>query len=153
MTEEMNIDAVLEHLPQRFPFLMIDRVKECEAGKRIVALKNVSANEPHFQGHFPGRPIMPGVLILEAMAQAAGILAFRTLGARPSDKLVYYYAGIDNARFKKPVVPGDQLEIEAVIQARKRGIWKFACLARVDQAVVAEAEILCTVRANADQGQ
>ncbi len=144
----MDIGAVLEHLPQRFPFLMIDRVTEFEAGKRIVALKNVTMNEPYFPGHFPYRPIMPGVLILEAMAQAAGVLAFRTEGARPTEHSLYYYAGIDNARFKKPVVPGDQLEIEVIIRAVKRNIWKFMCVARVDGSMVAEAEILCTLRAS-----
>jgi 3-hydroxyacyl-[acyl-carrier-protein] dehydratase len=144
---EMDIHEVLAHLPQRFPFLMIDRVLECEPGKRIRALKNVSANEPYFQGHFPGRPVMPGVLILEAMAQAAGILVFRTQNIKPDENSVYYYAGIDNARFKRPVVPGDPLEIEVTILGSKRGVWKFGCLARVAGAVVAEAEILCTVRA------
>lgn len=143
---EMDIHEVLAHLPQRFPLLMIDRVLECEPGKRILALKNVSANEPYFPGHFPGRPVMPGVLILEAMAQAAGILAFRTLGSRPEANSVYYYAGIDHARFKRPVVPGDRLEIEVVVLGSKRGIWKFGCSARVEGAVVSEAEILCTVR-------
>ena len=143
---EMDIDEVLAHLPQRYPFLMVDRVKSCEPGKKIVVLKNVSANEPYFQGHFPGRPIMPGVLILEAMAQAAGILAFKTVGHKPAENYVYYYAGIDDARFKRPVVPGDQLEVEAEVRASKRGIWKFSCAARVDGAVVAEAEILCTLR-------
>ena len=145
---DMDINAVLEHLPQRFPFLMIDRVMEFEAGKRIVALKNVTVNEPYFPGHFPYRPIMPGVLILEAMAQAAGVLVFRTEGERPTEHSLYYYAGIDNARFKKPVVPGDQLEIEVVIRAVKRSIWKFMCVARVDGSMVAEAEILCTLRAS-----
>ena len=106
---DMDIHQVLEYLPQRFPILMIDRVLECEPGKRILALKNVSANEPYFPGHFPHRPVMPGVLILEAMAQAAAILAFRTLGTKPDEKSVYYYAGIDNARFKRLVEPGDQL--------------------------------------------
>ena len=104
---EMDVNAVLAHLPQRYPFIMVDRVKECEPGKRIVAVKNVSANEPFFPGHFPHRPIMPGVLILEAMAQTAGVLVFRTRGTMPDDKTVYYYVGIDNARFKRPVVPGD----------------------------------------------
>ena len=104
---EMGIDEVLAHLPQRFPMMMIDRVTECEPGKRIVAMKNVSAHEPYFQGHFPHRPIMPGVLILEAMAQAAGILVFRSRGTKPDEKSAYYYVGIDNARFKKPVVPGE----------------------------------------------
>jgi 3-hydroxyacyl-[acyl-carrier-protein] dehydratase len=125
---------------------MIDRVLECEPGKRILAVKNVSNNEPQFVGHFPGRPIMPGVLILEAMAQAAGILVFRTQDQKPGSHAVYYYAGIDEARFKRPVVPGDRLEIEASILAHKRIIWKFACVARVDGAVVAEAVILCTER-------
>lgn len=150
---EMDIHQVLEHLPQRFPLLMIDRVLECEPGKRIVALKNVSANEPYFPGHFPHRPVMPGVLILEAMAQAAGILVFRTLGTRPDDKSVYYYAGIDNARFKRPVEPGDQLRIEVVILGSRRGIWKFGCSARVGEVLVAEADILCTVRPAGAEGQ
>ena len=143
---DMDIHQVLSHLPQRFPILMIDRVLECEPGKRILALKNVSANEPYFPGHFPHRPVMPGVLILEAMAQAAGILVFRTLGSKPDDKSVYYYAGIDNARFKRPVEPGDQLMIEVSILGSKRGIWKFGCTARVGDTLVAEADILCTVR-------
>jgi 3-hydroxyacyl-[acyl-carrier-protein] dehydratase len=150
---EMDIHQVLEHLPQRFPILMIDRVLECEPGKRILALKNVSANEPYFPGHFPHRPVMPGVLILESMAQAAGILVFRTLGTKPDDKSVYYYAGIDNARFKRPVEPGDQLRIEVVILGSKRGIWKFGCTAHVGDALAAEADILCTVRPAGDEGQ
>jgi 3-hydroxyacyl-[acyl-carrier-protein] dehydratase len=149
---EMDIQQVLEHLPQRYPFLMIDRVLELEPGKRIRALKNVSANEPHFQGHFPGRPVMPGVLILEAMAQAAGILVFRSQNTKPDENSVYYYAGIDNARFKRPVVPGDQLEVEVTILGSKRGIWKFGCVTRVGGAVAAEAEILCTVRPSAAAG-
>lgn len=143
---DMDIHQVLSHLPQRFPILMIDRVLECEPGKRILALKNVSANEPYFPGHFPHRPVMPGVLILEAMAQAAGILVFRTLDRKPDEKSVYYYAGIDNARFKRPVEPGDQLRIEVSILGSKRGIWKFGCTARVADTLVAEADILCTVR-------
>lgn len=143
---EMNVEEILAHLPQRYPFLMIDRIKDIEPGKRIVALKNVSANEPYFQGHFPGRPIMPGVLILEAMAQAAGVLVFRTQGTMPDDKTVYYYVGIDNARFKKPVLPGDQLEIEVHIDRVLRGISKFKCWARVDGQVVAEATILCAMQ-------
>ena len=144
--DEMDIRAVLEHLPHRYPFLMIDRVRECEVGKRIVAIKCVSANEPYFQGHFPNHPIMPGVLILEAMAQAAGILAFRTKGVKADDNFAYYYAGIDQARFKKPVIPGDLLEIEATLERTLRGIWKFTCVARVDASVVAEARILCSMR-------
>jgi 3-hydroxyacyl-[acyl-carrier-protein] dehydratase len=144
---EMDVNEVLAHLPQRYPLLMIDRVKECEPGKRILALKNVSVNEPYFPGHFPHRPIMPGVLILEAMAQAAGVLVFRTAGTRPDEKTVYYYVGIDNARFKKPVVPGDQLEIEVHLERHLRGISRFRCEARVEGKVVAEATILCSMRA------
>ena len=143
---EMDVNEVIAHLPQRFPFLMIDRVKELELGKRIVALKNVSVNEPYFTGHFPHRPIMPGVLILEAMAQAAGILSFRSRGIRPDDQTVYYYVGIDNARFKRPVVPGDQLEVEVQIERELRNISKFACVARVGGDVVAEASILCAMQ-------
>jgi 3-hydroxyacyl-[acyl-carrier-protein] dehydratase len=142
--DELDSLPLLDFLPQRYPLLMVDRVLECEPGKRILALKNVSNNEPHFPGHFPGHPIMPGVLILESMAQAAGILVFRTRGVRPNANTVYYYAGIDKARFKRPVIPGDRLEIEALILASKRSIWKFACIGRVDGAVAAEAEILIT---------
>lgn len=143
---ELNIQEVLDHLPQRYPLLMIDRVLACEPGKRIHALKNVSANEPQFLGHFPDRPIMPGVLILEAMAQAACIPALRTKGETASVRSTYYYAGIDAARFKRPVVPGDQLELEVELLAQRRGIWKFGCIARVGADVAAEAEILCTER-------
>jgi len=143
---ELDIQEVLRLLPQRYPMLMIDRVLEMEPLKRVRAVKNVSGNEPYFAGHFPGRPIMPGVLILEAMAQAAGILAFGpAAGHDPSDH-VYYYVGIDNARFKKPVVPGDRLEIDVTLERMMRGIGKFACVARVGEQVVAEATILCTTR-------
>jgi len=143
---EMDVNEVLRHLPQRYPFIMVDRVKECEPGKRIVAVKNVSANEPFFPGHFPHRPIMPGVLILEAMAQAAGLLVFRTQGTKPEADAVYYYVGIDNARFKRPVVPGDQLEMEVHFERQLRGISRFKCVARVDGEVVAEATILCSMQ-------
>ena len=143
---ELNVQEVLAHLPQRYPILMIDRVMLIEPGKRIVAIKNVSVNEPHFQGHFPGRPIMPGVLILEAMAQAAGLLVFASEGTRLEANSVYYYVGIDNARFKRPVVPGDQLELEVALDRQLRGIGKFACVARVAGQVAAEATILCTIR-------
>jgi 3-hydroxyacyl-[acyl-carrier-protein] dehydratase len=145
---EIDIYQILKYLPQRYPLLMIDRVKELDPGKRIVALKNVSANEPHFQGHFPGRPIMPGVLILEAMAQAAGVMVFSAQGnGQQSERSVYYYVGIDNARFKKPVVPGDQLEIEVIFERALRGIGKFGCVARVAGQTVAEATILCSIKA------
>ena len=143
---DMDIHEVLQYLPQRFPILMVDRVLECEPGKRIVALKNVSVNEPYFPGHFPHRPVMPGVLILEVMAQAAAILVFRTLNVKPDEKAVYYYAGIDNARFKRPVEPGDQLAVEVLILGSKRGIWKFGCKAHVGDKLAAEADILCTVK-------
>ena len=142
---EMDIGEVLAHLPQRYPMLMIDRVKEFEPNKRIVAVKNVSANEPYFPGHFPHRPIMPGVLILEAMAQAAGVLVFRSRGTRPDQNSAYYYVGIDNARFKKPVVPGDSLEVEVHVERIVRGIGKFGCVARVGGETVAEATILCSI--------
>ena len=150
MADAMDIAAVLEHLPHRYPFLLIDRIREIELGKRIVALKNVTINEPFVQGHFPRRPIMPGVLILEAMAQAAGILVFRTQGNKPDADSVYYLVGVDKARFKRPVVPGDQLELEVLIERSLRGVWKFSCKARVEGAVVCEAGILCSVRKSAD---
>ncbi len=144
---EMDVYQVLKYLPQRYPLVMIDRVKECEPGKRVVAVKSVSLNEPYFQGHFPGRPIMPGVLILEAMAQAASVLVFSAEGAaKLSDQTLYYYVGIDKARFKKPVIPGDQLEIEVKLERSLRGIGKFGCVARVDGKTVAEATILCSVQ-------
>ena len=143
---EMDVNEVLKHLPQRYPMIMVDRVKECEPGKRIVALKSVSANEPYFPGHFPHRPIMPGVLILEAMAQTAGVLMFRSQGTMPDERSVYYYVGIDNARFKRPVVPGDQLEIEVSYERQLRGIGKFNCVARVEGKTVAEATILCSMQ-------
>jgi 3-hydroxyacyl-[acyl-carrier-protein] dehydratase len=143
---ELDVYDVLKYLPQRYPVLMIDRVKECEPGKRVVALKNVSANEPYFQGHFPGRPIMPGVLILEAMAQAAGVVVLSGDAPGKHHENVYYYVGIDNARFKKPVIPGDQLELEVKLERVLRGIGKFSCVARVAGEVVAEAAILLTIR-------
>jgi 3-hydroxyacyl-[acyl-carrier-protein] dehydratase len=142
----MDIGDVLEHLPHRFPFLLVDRIRSIELGKRILALKNVTVNEPFFQGHFPGRPIMPGVLILEAMAQAAGILVFRTQGDKPDVNSVYYLAGIDNARFKKPVEPGDQLILEAIIERVKAGIYKYQAIATVDGVQVASANLMCTMR-------
>ena len=119
---------------------------ECEPGKSIHAIKNVTINEPFFNGHFPHHPVMPGVLILEALAQAAAILSFKTMGSKPDDKSVYYFAGIDGARFKKPVSPGDQLNLHVEIIASKRGIWKFKAEARVDGLLATEAELMCTVR-------
>ena len=142
----MNIHEILDYLPHRYPFLLIDRVIECELGKRIRALKNVSVNEPYFNGHFPYYKVMPGVLVVEAMAQAAAILSFRTMGVKPDDKSVYYFAGIDRARFKKPVMPGDQLVLEVSIVRTVRNVVKYAGKAYVGEALVAEAELLCTLR-------
>ena len=143
----MDIQEILAHLPHRYPMLLVDRVLECEPGKRILAIKNVTINEPFFSGHFPHHPVMPGVLIVEAMAQAAAILSFRTLGTRPDEKSVYYFVGIDEARFKRPVSPGDQLVLEVALERNVRGIWKFDAKARVREALAAEAKIMCTVRA------
>ncbi len=143
----MDIQEILEHLPHRYPFLLIDRVLECEPGKSLVALKNVSVNEPMFTGHFPERPIFPGVLIMEALAQATGILAFRTNEKKPDGSSLYYFAGIDKCRFKQPVLPGDQLILEVEIVKEKRGIWKFNGVAKVDGKVVASAEIMCAEQA------
>lgn len=142
----MDIHQILEHLPHRYPFLLVDRVLECIPAERILALKNVSINEPFFPGHYPHHPVMPGVLIVEALAQAAAILSFKTMGGKPDDKSVYYFVGIDGARFKKPVSPGDQLMLEVSIKANKRGLWKFAAQALVGNQVAAEAELMCTVR-------
>ena len=142
----MDINKILEYLPHRYPFLLIDRVLSCEPGKRIEALKNVTINEPFFQGHFPHHPVMPGVLIIEAMAQACAILTFHSEQHRADERLIYYFVGIDNARFKKPVMPGDALRLEAVLERHVRGIWKFTAQALVADAVVAEAQLMCTVR-------
>jgi 3-hydroxyacyl-[acyl-carrier-protein] dehydratase len=142
----MDIHQILEHLPHRYPILLVDRVLECDPGKTIHALKNVSINEPFFQGHYPHHPVMPGVLIIEALAQAAAILSFKTLGNQPSENSVYYFVGIDNARFKKPVSPGDQLNLHVEVVANKRGLWKFRAEARVDGQIAAEADLMCTVR-------
>lgn len=139
----LDINEILKHLPHRYPFLLIDRVLECTEGERLVAIKNVTYNEPYFTGHFPGHPVMPGVLILEALAQATGVLAFRTINKRPEDGSVYYLVGIDEARFKQPVVPGDQLKLEVVVIKSKRGIWKFSGQASVDDKVVCSAELMC----------
>lgn len=139
----MSIHEVLKYLPHRYPFLLIDRVVDFELGKSLVAYKNVTFNEPFFTGHFPIRPVMPGVLILEAMAQATGILAFKSTDTRPTDKSLYYFAGIDNARFKQPVEPGDRMYLEVEVVKHKRGIWKFAGVAKVDDKVVASADLMC----------
>lgn len=142
----MDIHQILKQLPHRFPFLLVDRVLELEKGKRIVALKNVTINEPFFVGHFPHRPVMPGVLMLEALAQAAALLAFDTLGVTPDDKTVYYFAGIDGARFKRPVEPGDQLILEAELDRMRAGMFKFKARAKVGDDIATEAELMCTMR-------
>lgn len=142
----MDIHEVMAHLPHRYPFLLVDRVLECEPGKNIVAVKNVTINEPFFQGHFPHHPVMPGVLIMEALAQAAGILSFKTMGSKPDENSVFYFVGIDNARFKKPVTAGDQLHLHVEILRNMRGIWKFKAEAKVGGEIVAEAELMCAKR-------
>ena len=142
----MDITEIREYLPHRYPFLLVDRVIDLDLGKTITAIKNVTINEPFFDGHFPGLPIMPGVLIIEAMAQAAGILGFKTLDKKPSDGSIYMFVGADKMRFKKPVVPGDQLTLKAAIVSSRSGLWKFDCRAEVDGKMVAAGQILCADR-------
>lgn len=142
----MDIQDILDYLPHRYPFLLIDRVLEIDPGKSIHAYKNVTINEPFFVGHFPHYPVMPGVLIMEALAQASGILSFKSEGKKPTESDVFYFAGIDEARFKKPVVPGDQLHLHSTLERQMRGVWKFAVEARVDGQIVASAKIMCAQR-------
>jgi 3-hydroxyacyl-[acyl-carrier-protein] dehydratase len=142
MNDTMDIQEILTYLPQRYPILMIDKVIKIEPGKSIIALKNVTVNEPYFLGHFPGKPIMPGVLILEAMAQATGILALHANRERSKEGFLYLFAGIDKARFKRPVVPGDQLYIEAEVLKVKGNIWKCKVNAKVENELVCEAELM-----------
>ena len=142
----MDIHAILKQLPHRYPILLVDRVLAIEPGKSIRALKNVTINEPFFTGHFPHRPVMPGVLMLEAMAQSAALLSFATAGVTPDDKSVYYFAGIDGARFKRPVEPGDQLVMDVSLLRMKAGIFKFKGEARVGEDLACEAELMCTMR-------
>ncbi|MDN6857185.1 3-hydroxyacyl-ACP dehydratase FabZ [Pseudomonas sp. CAN2814] len=143
----MDINEIREYLPHRYPFLLVDRVVELDIeAKRIRAYKNVSINEPFFNGHFPQHPIMPGVLIIEAMAQAAGILGFKMLDVKPADGTLYYFVGSDKLRFRQPVLPGDQLQLNAQFLSVKRGIWKFDCHATVDDKAVCSAEIICAER-------
>jgi len=144
----MEIQEIMEHLPHRYPMLLIDRVLAVDPGKEVIALKNVTINEPFFAGHFPHYPVMPGVLIVEAMAQAAAVLAFKTFDLKSDSKSVYYFVGIDEARFKKPVMPGDRLILKVRILRAIRNIWKFSAQAFVDDALVSEAQLLCTMRAN-----
>ena len=142
----MDIHQILECLPHRYPMLLVDRVISCDPGKRIVAIKNVTINEPFFGGHFPHHPVMPGVLIIEALAQAAAILTFKTHDHKTDENSIYYFVGINNARFKKPVMPGDTLELIAEMKRHARGIWWYSAHARVANKVVTEAELMCTLR-------
>lgn len=138
----LDINEILRQLPHRYPFLLVDRVLECKEGESIRALKNVTYNEPFFPGHFPYRPVMPGVIIIEALAQAAGILAFRTAKVLPNEETRFYFVGIDKARFRRPVEPGDQLILTAKLQRQMRGIWKFEAAAYVGDVEAASAELM-----------
>jgi 3-hydroxyacyl-[acyl-carrier-protein] dehydratase len=142
----MDIHQILKLLPHRYPILLVDRVLDLQVGKSIRAIKNVTINEPFFMGHFPHRPVMPGVLMLEAMAQAAALLSFATQGVTPDDKTVYYFAGIDGARFKRPVEPGDQLVMDVTLERSKAGIYKFKGCTRVGEDIACEADLMCTMR-------
>lgn len=142
----MDVNEIRKYLPHRYPFLLVDRVIELVPGESIVAIKNVTVNEPFFNGHFPEHPVMPGVLLVEAMAQAAGILGFKTMDKTPEDGSIYYFVGADDLRFKRPVVPGDQVKLEARVLSERRGIWKFAVKATVDDLVICSATILCADR-------
>ena len=146
----MDIQQILQHLPHRYPFLLIDRVTEFTAGESLVGYKNVTYNEPFFVGHFQERPVMPGVLILEAMAQATGLLTFRTVTGPPDHKTLYYFVGIDNARFKRPVEPGDQLMLHVTLLRQRARLWKFDTYASVDGRVVCEAGLMCAAKEFAD---
>jgi 3-hydroxyacyl-[acyl-carrier-protein] dehydratase len=144
----LDINQIKEYLPHSYPLLLVDRVLNVELGKTITAIKNVTANEEFFNGHFPHKPVMPGVLMIEAMAQTAAILSFMTMNVKPDENSVVYFVGIDNARFKRPVEPGDQLKMDVEILRVSRGIWKYKAVASVDGKVAVEAELMCTIRAN-----
>tara|TARA_Y100001970_G_C14218207_1_gene850938 strand:+ start:379 stop:825 length:447 start_codon:yes stop_codon:yes gene_type:complete len=146
MKEIIEIEEIKEYLPHRYPFLFVDRVVEIELGKYIKAYKNITTNEPFFSGHFPDRKVMPGVLILEAMAQASGILGFKTMNKKPEEGSMYYFVGADALRFKKPAVPGDRIILESRVITNKKGIWKFDCTASVEEEIIGEAVILCADR-------
>lgn len=146
----LDINQIKEYLPHRYPLLLVDRVLDWESGKIIRAVKNVTINEEFFNGHFPNKPVMPGVLMIEALAQTSALLAFLTMGQKPDENAVVYFLGIDNARFKRPVVPGDQLMMHVEIVRHSRGIWKFRTQATVDSQLAVEAELMCTMRSIAD---
>ncbi len=146
MKVDIKIEEIQEFLPHRYPMLLVDRVTEMELGDYIIAYKNITTNEPYLIGHFPGKQIMPGVLIVEAMAQASGILGFKTMNKKPVDGSIYYFVGADDLRFKRPAVPGDKLILSSKIITNKKGIWKFECKANVEEDLVAQAIILCADR-------
>ncbi len=142
----LDINKIKEYLPHRYPMLLVDRVLDWESGKSITAIKNITVNEEIFNGHFPNKPVMPGVLMIEALAQAAALLSFLTMGKKPDENTLVYFLGIDNARFKRPVEPGDQLKLEVTIVKVARGIWKYQARATVDGALAVEADLMCTLR-------
>ena len=146
----LDINQIKEYLPHRYPLLLVDRVLHWESGKKITAIKNVTVNEEFFNGHFPHKPVMPGVLMIEAMAQTAALLSFLTLNQKPDDNAIVYFVGIDGARFKRPVEPGDQLKMEVEILRVARGIWKYKATGSVDGQLAVEAELMCTMRSAAD---
>ena len=154
-TEKKTLDilAIKSLLPHRYPLLLVDRVLDWEANKSITAIKNVTVNEEFFQGHFPHKPVMPGVLMIEALAQTAALLSFLTMGVKPDENSVVYLVGIDNARFKRPVEPGDQLKMDVEILRVSRGLWKYKAVGSVDGTVALEAEIMCTIRSARDASQ
>lgn len=154
-TENKTLDilAIKSLLPHRYPLLLVDRVLDWESGKSITAIKNVTVNEEFFQGHFPHKPVMPGVLMIEALAQTAALLSFLTMGVKPDENSVVYFVGIDNARFKRPVEPGDQLKMDVEILRVSRGIWKYKAVGTVDGKIALEAELMCTIRSSQDASQ
>ena len=149
----MDINTIMQYLPHRYPFLLVDRIVACEPGKMIRGIKNVTINEPFFQGHFPGYPVMPGVMVIEALAQVSAILSYITAGSKPDGKSMIFFAGIDNARFRRQVMPGDQLTLESEVQRIVRGIGKFRTRARVGDEIAAEAELLAAIRDRGDSGK
>ncbi|MEC5217353.1 3-hydroxyacyl-[acyl-carrier-protein] dehydratase [Actimicrobium sp. GrIS 1.19] len=149
----LDINQIKEYLPHRYPMLLVDRVLDWDSGKSISAIKNVTANEEFFNGHFPHKPVMPGVLMIEAMAQTAALLSFLTMGQKPDENSVVYFIGIDGVRFKRPVVPGDQMRMDVEIVRHARGIWKYHAKASVDGQTVVEADLMCTMRSASDATQ
>ncbi len=153
ISKSLDINQIKQYLPHRYPMLLVDRVLTWESGKTITAIKNVTANEEFFNGHFPNKPVMPGVLMVEAMAQTAAILSFLTMGQKPDENTIVYFAGIDAVRFKRPVGPGDQLKMDVEILRIARGIWKYKAVATVDGQLAVEAELMCTLRTTNDEAK